>query len=120
MTIENNLNNAEEVRKTKTEKQEQDKGDKTPEQEKTGNPPLPPVDFSMFILSLSSSALMHLGVIENPMTKQMEKNTAMAKHTIDIVEMFSEKTKGNLTEDEQRLVTDILHDLRMRYVKAVE
>ncbi|MBW2600975.1 MAG: DUF1844 domain-containing protein [Deltaproteobacteria bacterium] len=78
---------------------------------------LPEVNFSTFIFSLSSSAFLHLGEIEDPSTGTKQKNLPMAKHTIDILGMLKEKTEGNLTEDETQLLTNILYDLRMRYVK---
>ncbi|MBI5560287.1 MAG: DUF1844 domain-containing protein, partial [Deltaproteobacteria bacterium] len=77
-----------------------------------------PADFTTFILSLSTSVLMHLGEIKNPVTDKFEKDYPMARHTIDIIGMMEEKTRGNLTPDEERLVTDALYDLRMRYLKA--
>lgn len=78
-----------------------------------------PADFSTFILSLSTSVLMHLGEIKNLVTENVEKDIALARHTIDIIEMFREKTRGNLTADEDRLIRDALYDLRMRYLRVV-
>ena len=91
------------------------------EKARTGEQPgpeeqsLPPADFSTFILSLSTSALMHLGEIENPETKKKEVNRTLARHTIDILAMLEEKTKGNLTEAESALIENILYDLRMKF-----
>ncbi len=81
---------------------------------------LPPIDFSTFILSLSTSALMNLGEIENPLTKKVEKELPAAKQTIDIIAVLREKTRGNLTDYESRLIEDVLTDLRIRYVRAME
>ena len=78
---------------------------------------LPEVNFSTFVFSLSSSALLHFGEIPEPSTGKKQKNLAMAKHSIDILGMLEEKTKGNLTNDEGQLLKNILYDLRMRYVK---
>jgi len=78
--------------------------------------PLPSIDFSTFILSLSASALMHLGELPDPVTQKKEKNLPQARQTIDIIDMLKEKTQGNLKEEEKRLVDNILYDLRMRYV----
>lgn len=78
---------------------------------------LPEVNFPTFVMSLNVSALYHLGAIEDPETKQKNKNLPMAKQTIDILSMLEEKTKGNLTEDEQNLLKNILYDLRIIYVK---
>ena len=76
----------------------------------------PSIDFHTFILSLSHSALMHLGEAPTE-TGELEMNLALARQTIDLVGMLEEKTKGNLTGDEERLVAQILFDLRMRYVE---
>ena len=81
---------------------------------------LPPLDFTSFILSLSTSALMHLGVIENPVTKKTEKELPVARQTIDIIELLKDKTTGNLSEDETQLMVNVLRELRMLYVKAVK
>jgi len=81
---------------------------------------LPPVNFSTFIVSLSSSALVHLGEIPEPTTGKYQKNLQLAKQTIDIIEMLKEKTKGNLDSEEESLLTNILFDLRVRYVKRIE
>jgi hypothetical protein len=78
---------------------------------------LPHIDFSTFVLSLSHSALMHLGEAPHPETGQVEKNLILARQTIDLIAMLEEKTKGNLAGDEERLIGQILFDLRMRYVE---
>jgi hypothetical protein len=80
--------------------------------------PLPEINFSNFIFSLSTSALIQLGEIQDPISKESGKNLAMAKQTIDILGLLREKTKGNLTSDEETLIQNILYDLRMRFVKA--
>jgi hypothetical protein len=88
------------------------KGDQTP-------PPMPELTFSTFVYSLSTSVLVHLGEIPEPVTEKMEKNLPLAKQTIDILGILQEKTKGNLTPDEEDLLNGFLYDLRMRYVKAM-
>ncbi|MBN2467382.1 MAG: DUF1844 domain-containing protein [Deltaproteobacteria bacterium] len=80
------------------------------------NTPLPEVNFSSFIISLSQAALLHLGLFDNPTTKTRERNLPLAKHTIDTIALFEEKTKGNLTKDEEMLLENLLTDLRLRYV----
>ena len=81
---------------------------------------LPEINFSTFIFSLSSSALFHFGEIPDPSSGTKEKNLPMAKHTIDILGMLEEKTRGNLTPDEEQLFKNVLYDLRMLYVKETE
>ena len=79
---------------------------------------LPAVDFHTFVLSLGSSALLHLGELEHPEGGPAEKDLPMAKHTIDILSMLEEKTRGNLTSAEEKLMQSLLYDLRLRYVNA--
>ncbi len=81
---------------------------------------LPPLDFSTFILSLSSSVLINLGILENPVTKKSEKDTAAAKQTIDLILLLKEKTSNNLTEEESKLIEDLLTELQLQYCKAIE
>lgn len=78
---------------------------------------MPEINFSTFIFSLNSSALVHLGAIENPTTGQQQNNLPLAKQTIDILGVLEEKTNGNLTEEEAQLLKSILHELRLLYVK---
>ena len=82
--------------------------------------PLPEINFSTFVISLSTQALMHLGEIENPLTGKVEPDVLVAKQMIDIIGMLREKTRGNLNAGEDRLIEDILFDLRMKYVEAVK
>ena len=79
---------------------------------------LPSIDFATFVMSLSHSVVMNLGDVPNPETQQVEVNLELARQTIDLIGLLEEKTKGNLTGDEERLVTQILFDLRMRFVEA--
>jgi len=76
------------------------------------------VTLSTFIFSLSTSALLHLGEIPDPNTNQTVMNLGLAKQTIDIIGMLKEKTKGNLEEDESKLLENLLYELRMKYVAA--
>jgi hypothetical protein len=78
---------------------------------------LPHIDFATFVLSLSHSALMHLGEAPHPETGKLERDLALARQTIDLIGMLEDKTKGNLSGDEERLIGQILYDLRMRFVE---
>ncbi len=78
---------------------------------------LPKIDFSTFILSLNSSALVQLGLMEDPATGQKGKNLPLAQQTIDTLVMLEEKTRGNLTPDEENMLKNIIYELRMLYVK---
>lgn len=79
---------------------------------------LPEINFTNFLFSISTSALIQLGEIEDPINQKTVKNLPLAKQTIDLIGMLKEKTKGNLTPEESKLIENILFDLRMRYVKA--
>lgn len=79
---------------------------------------LPGIDFSTFLLSLGHSALVHLGVAPEPGGGQMPPDLMMARQTIDLIALLSEKTKGNLTGEEERIVEHLLYDLRSRYVEV--
>lgn len=79
--------------------------------------PLPPVDFHTFVLSLGSSALLHLGELDRPDGADAQPDLRLAKHTIDIIGMLQEKTRGNLSPPEERLIESLLYDLRLRYVE---
>jgi Domain of unknown function (DUF1844) len=72
--------------------------------------------FSALILSLSTSALVNLGELPDPLSNEKGINLVLAKQTIGIVEMLKEKTKGNLSADEDRLINNMLYDLRIKYV----
>lgn len=93
------------------------------EQKSAGAPPggqdrrMPPMDFATFLLSLASSVQIHLGVIANPQTGKQETNLQLAKETIDLLELLREKTKGNLTDDEEKIFEHVLYELRMLYVE---
>lgn len=80
----------------------------------------PPVTFSDFVVSLSTSAIFHFGDIADPVTGKAEKNLVAAKQTIDILGIIEQKTRGNLDENEKKLMDAILFELRMRYVKEKE
>ena len=81
--------------------------------------PLPEINFINFLFSLSTSVLIQLGEIQDPVSEEIAKNLPLAKQTIDLIGMLKEKTKGNLTPDEEKMIENILYDLRIRYVKAV-
>lgn len=80
----------------------------------------PPINFSTFVLSLSSSAAMSLGGYQDPVSGHIPKNLEIAKQSIDILGIIQEKTRGNLTEDEEKLLDSALYELRMRYVEEAE
>ena len=108
-------------------KKEDEKDSQVKEEKKEESPreatleekvPLPEIDFINFIFSLSTSILIQLGEIQDPITQRQSINLPLAKQTIDLIVMLKEKTKGNLTLEEEKFIDHVLFDLRMRYVKA--
>ncbi|MBQ3892194.1 MAG: DUF1844 domain-containing protein [Desulfovibrio sp.] len=81
-----------------------------------GAPTLPKVTFSTFVMSLASSALVHLGEVPNPETGKTERNEELARHTIDVLSMIDEKIRVGLADEESRLLRDVLYELRMKFV----
>jgi hypothetical protein len=94
--------------------------DKTSGKEGGAGEDLPEISFSTFVIGLSTQALMHLGEIPNPLSGQVESALPVAKQMIDIIGILREKTRGNLDQGEEKLMEDVLYDLRMRYVEAVK
>jgi hypothetical protein len=93
-----------------------------PQEEAKGAPagpevPLPEITFSSFLFSLSTSAFVHLGVVPDPATGGADRNLPLAKQTIDLLGLIREKTRNNLTQEEEDLFDHLLYDLRMRYIK---
>lgn len=85
-----------------------------------GDDSLPAIDFATFVLSLSHSALMHLGDAPDPSAGgAVKRDVAMAKQTIDLLAVLQEKTTGNLSGEEERLLDQVMYDLRMRYEEVV-
>ncbi len=76
------------------------------------------IDFYTFVLSLASSAFVHLGDAPHPETGEPVKpDLPLAQQTIDILAMLREKTKGNLTPEEEKFLENLLTDLRLRFVQ---
>jgi hypothetical protein len=79
----------------------------------------PGISFAGFVISLATTAAVHFGDIADPNTgERHEPDLTSAQQMIDLISLLQEKTKGNLTEDEAKLVDDLLYELRMRYVQA--
>jgi hypothetical protein len=80
----------------------------------------PRVDFGAFVLSLGTSAFYHLGVVPHPETGQKVSppELALARNTIDTLELLQVKTRGNLDTQERELLESLLYELRMHFVEA--
>ena len=74
--------------------------------------PLPAVTFSAFVLSIASSALVHLGEVPDPESGQTMRNLEVAKHNIDVLSMLKDRTAGNLDADDTRLIDAVRYELR--------
>jgi len=79
---------------------------------------LPRIDFATFVLSLSHSALVNLGDAPDPGGATSEPNLELARQTIDVLGLLEEKTRGNLSGEEERILSVSLYDLRMRFLEA--
>ncbi len=78
------------------------------------------IDFGTFLISIGSSALIHLGEAPDPTSGEKHPpNLALAQQSIDLLAILQEKTKGNLSADEARFLDTLLYDLRMKYVQVV-
>ena len=118
--------NMSEEEKAASQAEEAQEGAATEEKgprEKTGSAtagpevPLPEITFSSFLFSLSTSAFVHLGAVPDPVSGKADRDLLLAKQTIDLLGMLREKTRKNLTREEEDLFDHLLYDLRMRYIK---
>jgi len=87
------------------------------ENDASGPSDYPQVNFTNFVISLSTSCLFQFGDFPEYEGGKAEKNLPAAKQTIDILDMLNEKTKGNLDQNEANLIQGVLYELKMRYVK---
>jgi hypothetical protein len=80
---------------------------------------LPSIDFSTFVLSLSTTGLYQMGLVADPVSgARIEPNLVLAEQTIDTLEMLRAKTRGNLDADEEKLFDSLLYELRLRFVEV--
>jgi hypothetical protein len=79
-------------------------------------PPSPPIDFPSYILSYYTQGCVLLGEIPNPITNKKEEHFEEAKHIVNILSMLEQKTKGNLSKEEQQLLESVLYELRMKFM----
>lgn len=81
---------------------------------------LPPASFAALVTSIVTQIMFALGAIEDPQTKRRYRDLALAKHNIDMLAVLEAKTKGNLTEEEKRLLDQALYEVRMQYVRLAQ
>jgi Domain of unknown function (DUF1844) len=77
-----------------------------------------PIDFTAFLLGLASTALIHMGATPHPDTGRIQRDEVLARQSMDLLAMLKEKTKGNLSAEEERLFLTLLTDLRLKFVGA--
>jgi hypothetical protein len=78
------------------------------------------IDFETFIYSLGTSALVSLGAIDNPLDEKVEVNLESARQNIEVIELIQEKTRGNLTESEKKVLNAILGEIKAKFVEALK
>ena len=83
-----------------------------------GTPELPRIDFATFVLSLSHGALVHLGDAPDPSGEKSPPDMELARQSIDLLSLMEEKTRGNLTGEEERVLANVLSDLKLRFVEV--
>jgi len=93
---------------------------KDPGSEHSEQEPSLVIDFVTLIMSFASASMICMGKIPDPATGTVQKNLSIAKQNIDIISLLMEKTKGNLTQEEDRIIEQILYELRMHYVEAAK
>ncbi len=93
---------------------------KKPQEEKQARGPLPQGNFAALISMLTTQALFALGLLQVKGQEKRELNLELAKYNIDMLETLEEKTKGNLTKEEETVLANTLNELRMGYVKVAE
>ena len=91
--------------------------EKEAQEEEAGHGPLPPGNFAALVSMLTTQALFALGFLQIKGQEKREPDLAMAKYNIDMLETLQEKTKGNLTDEEEKVLGDTLSELRMGFVK---
>lgn len=102
---------------TQEPSQEEPREAKT-ETKSTASQPPPPMDFSMFVLSMANTALFQLGFIKDPEAGEPKKDLQGARQTIDLIALLEDKTRGNLTDQEAKIIKEALFQLRMAFVEA--
>ena len=78
---------------------------------------IPEASFSSLVLFLVTIASQYLGLVKNPLTDKVDENFELAKYTIDSLDILYEKTKGNLTKEEEELLKSMLSNLKLTYVR---
>ncbi len=81
---------------------------------------MPDVTFAGLVLSLNTTALLHLGELVHPETGERSADFELARHTIDTLALLQKKTQGNLDREEDELLTRVLYELKIRFVRTAD
>jgi hypothetical protein len=100
------------------QKQTSESVDQTIVEQQANQESISSIGFANLIVSLGTSAMIHMGIVENPVTKQKEKDLSGARQEIDLIEMLRDKTKGNLTDAEKKVLEQVLHELHTRFIEV--
>jgi TolA-binding protein len=96
----------------------------SPADEKTSakqeGPPRTPIDIVSYVLGFYGQGMVSLGAVPNPDTNKIEENIEVARFVIDVLTMLEQKTKGNLTTEEQKFLDDVLYELRMKFMAKTD
>ena len=103
--------------KIEHEKAEHDKEEHDKEEQEKQRPPLPPADFAGLVNTFTTQAFFALGVLRTKEDKDIPADLELAKYNIDMLEVLGEKTSGNISDDEQKMIENTLHQLRMAFVQ---
>ena len=99
------------------EKVEHEKAEHEKEDQKKERPPLPPADFAGLVNTFTTQAFFALGVLRTKEDKDIPADLELAKYNIDMLEVLGDKTSGNISDDEQKMIENTLHQLRMAFVQ---
>ncbi len=78
------------------------------------------IQYFQLVLSLQAAAMQQMGKVANPLTGKVERDMDMAKNSIDMLEMVERKTRGNLSDDERKLIEHVLYELRLNFVDELK
>lgn len=106
------------VAREKEQLRDQEKKSGTSGSTENSNSEIPQASFSILVTTYATQALVYLGYLPDPVSREAKVDRNMAKHFIDMLTVLEEKTKGNLAEDENALLTDALHQLRMAFIAS--
>lgn len=81
---------------------------------------IPKIDFPTLVMSFASASMISMGLVPDPVTGEVQKDLLIAQQNIDVISLLREKTKGNVTPEEERLMEQILYELRMHYIEALK